>query len=279
MITAAPSTNPPVRLGVVSYINTLPLIDGLERLHGVELTRHVPARLEALLQEGAVDMALCSSVDYQRSATPLEIVPVGMLGCAGPTLTVRLYARVPLAEVRTLAADMESHTSRALAQLLLRRMGARHTEVEYDRRTGPRAPAADALLLIGDKVVNDAPAPGEWTHELDLGEAWHAWTGLPFVFAAWMVRADLAGERRERVRTLARVLDHQRRHNRERLGDIVFRESAAHGWPAPLAERYLGELLSFALDAEALRGLERFHAECESAGLIARRQPVRLFEW
>ncbi len=263
---------------MVSYLNTLPLIDGLEGLHGLALAPHVPARLVDLLEAGEVDMALCSSVDYQQAAAPLEIVPVGMLGCAGPTLTVRLYARVPLPEVRVLAVDVESHTSRALAHVLLRRLGARPADVAYDRRSGACPAHADALLLIGDKVVNAAPAPGEWPHELDLGEAWHAWTGLPFVFAAWMVRADLAGERRERVRTMARVLDHQRRHNGERLGSIAHRASAAHGWPAPLADRYLRELLSYDLDDAARRGLGRFHEECERAGVIARRRPLRFFE-
>jgi chorismate dehydratase len=275
---AAPATHA-VRVGVVSFINTLPLIDGLARLKGVQLVPQVPSRLADLLATGEVDLALCSSVDYQASRVPLAIVPVGMLGCTGTTHTVRLYARCPLSEVRTLAADTDSHTSRALAQLVLRRAGATAKLLDYDRRTDPRHPSADALLLIGDKVVNDAPDAGEWPHEFDLGEAWQAWTGLPFVFAVWMTRAELAADVADRVRTVARVLDHQRRHNRERLGLIAAREAPGHRWPVDLAHRYLSRLLSFDFDASAQAGLQRFYDECHRAGLLGQVQPIRTFEW
>ena len=52
---------PPVRLGVVSFINTLPLIDGLEQLRDVTLHHSVPSLLIDMLLSGEVDVALCSS--------------------------------------------------------------------------------------------------------------------------------------------------------------------------------------------------------------------------
>jgi chorismate dehydratase len=264
---------------VVNYINTLPLIDGLSGLRDVSLQRHVPAQLAALLESGRVDVALCSAFDYQVSKIALQVVPVGMLGCCGSTHTVRLYSRVPLGQVSTLACDLESHTSRALAQLVLGRHGSKAAVMDYDRSTGPRCPDADAMLLIGDKVVNDAPAPGEWAHELDLGQAWHEWTGLPFVFAVWMTREDLTADQRARVRVVARVLDHQRRHNQERLGGIVARECASHGWPAELARDYLGNMLRFDFTPQARSGLERFFAECSAAGILSDVRPLKCLEW
>lgn len=267
------------RIGVVNYINTLPLIDGLSGLADISLQPHVPARLLDLLVDGDVDLALCSAVDFQMARVPLQIVPVGMLGCCGPTHTVRLYARVPLAQVKTLACDTDSHTSRALAKLMLAREGANARVLDYDRRTGPRHPDADAMLLIGDKVVNDGPPAGEWPHELDLGEAWHRHTGLPFVFAVWMTRATLTEEERARVQVTARVLDHQRRHNQERLGGIVAREGAVHGWPAALARDYLGRMLRFDFDERAQRGMEQFFAECAAAGIVPGTRSLRFFEW
>lgn len=281
---AAPEPNQadtaPVRVGVVNYINTLPLIDGLSGLRDLDLHPQVPARLVDMLAEGRVELALCSAVDYQYSPVPLQVVPVGMLGCCGPTHTVRLYSRVELGQVRTLACDVDSHTSRALAQVLLARAGASGVRVvDYDRRSAARHPDVDAMLLIGDKVVNDGPSSGEWAHETDLGAAWHAWTGLPFVFAVWMTRVDLSPARRTRVRMAARVLDHQRRHNRQRMGQIVARESGAHGWPATLAHDYLTKLLRFDFDARAAAALERFYAECAGVGLLKQVRPLQIFEW
>jgi chorismate dehydratase len=269
-----------VRLGVVRYINTLPLIHGLGRVYGLTLVPDVPSRLIDRLTAGEVDVALCSVVDAVRSAVPLRIVPVGMLGCDGPTLTVRLYSRVPWERVRTVAADTDSHTSRALAEVVLRRRhGAEPKVVDFPKASGLADPGTDAILLIGDKVIADAPAPGAWTHEMDLGEAWHAWTGLPFVFATWLTRDGADAATQARVRVAARVLDHQRRHNRGRIDAIVAREAGPHGWPEPLARTYLRDLLRFDLDSRAREGLARFFAECAGLGLLPSARVPDDFAW
>ena len=85
----------PIRVGCVSYLNTVPLIEGLERCEGVELVRAVPSRLGAMLEAGEVDVALASLIDAARSRIPLAALPVGMIGCDGPTMTVRLFSNVP----------------------------------------------------------------------------------------------------------------------------------------------------------------------------------------
>lgn len=268
------------RVGVVRFINTLPLIDGLARLEGMELVPDVPARLIDRLVSGDVDLALCSVVDAVRSPVPVRIVPVGMIGCHARTLTVRVFSRVPWAEVRTLAADTDSHTSRALADLVLRQAhGTRADFVDFDRASGARDPGTDAMLLIGDKVIADAPDPARWPHQADLGDEWHRWTGLPFAFATWLVRADADEDARRRVRTAARVLDHQRRHNQERIDAIVAREAARHGWPQELARQYLRDLLRFDFGADARAGLERFLAECHAAGLAPVAASPADFDW
>ena len=111
------------RLGVVRYLNTRPLIAGLEHLQGLRLRGEVPADLIGTLERGETDAALCSSIDFQRSETDLVILPVGLLGCDGPTMTVKIFSRVPLDRLDRLHADADSHTSRVLAQLVLSALG------------------------------------------------------------------------------------------------------------------------------------------------------------
>jgi chorismate dehydratase len=258
------------RLGVVQYLNTLPLVSGLERVRGLELQPDVPARLFDRLLAGEVDAALCSSIDYQRTETPLVVLPCGLLGCDGETLTVRLYSRTPFAAIRSLAADVESHTSRVLATLLLQeRHGAQPATVDL-----PADPAAfravrdavDAVLMIGDKAILHPPG-GDFAHTLDLGAAWKEWTGLPFTFAVWMAPAPTNARDLARLRTVSAVLDHQRRRNASRVAGIAARQAPRRGWDAGLARRYLRDLLRFAWTPGQQAGLERFWLEAQRRGL------------
>lgn len=268
----------PIRLGVVSFLNTLPLIDGLERLADVQLRHSVPSRLVDQLVGGEVDLALCSSIDYQRAAEPLVIVPAGLLGCDGPTLTVRLYSRNPISELDQVFCDIDSHTSVALLRILLKELHGISPELlDYDAREQNHATRESdwpgAMLLIGDKVVNDSPPAERFPHQLDLGEAWRELTGMPFVFATWMA---LASADPAMLSTAAAVLDRQRRHNVERIDRIIARHAEAHGWPADLAREYLTQKLVYDVDDRRLAALELFFVKVREHGLIDRLRPVEL---
>jgi chorismate dehydratase len=271
------------RIGVVSYLNTLPLIAGLEALESIELEHAVPSRLIDRLLDGGVDLALVSAADYQKSPEPLRIVPAGMLGCRGRTMTVRLYSRVPIPRISVVHGDTDSHTSVILLQVLLReRHGLAVEMVDFDARSidlrDPASPRPESLLLIGDKVIVAAPDHREYPYQLDLGEAWLESTGKPFVFATWMCRRDLDEAAESRVRTAAAVLDHQRRHNRTRLSNIVHRHAIARGWPKFDADLYLSGMLRYEFgDAEA-EGLRTFFAMAHRHGLLAQARPLEMLE-
>lgn len=250
-------------VGAVRYLNTTPLIAGLEGLNSVRIRSDVPAKQIGLLEKDVVDLALCSSIDIMRSQVPLLVVPVGMLGCDGPTLTVRLFSKVPPDQITCVHCDRESHTSVELLRILLREChGIQPQFVEFDSEamlTSDEDPFdAEAVLLIGDKVVTSQLPNSLCEHQLDLGEVWNELTGMPFVFATWLVRADRSGHELDRIREVARVLERNRLHNRFRLNQIVVDHAPQHGWPIELAHRYLAEYLKFDLDDRALAGLHRF---------------------
>ncbi len=264
----------PIRVGAVSFINTLPLIDGLDNLADVEIRYAVPSRLLDTLLDDEVDVALCSSIDYQRSETPLVIVPCGLLGCDGPTLTVRLYSAGPVDRIAEVHCDTDSHTSVALMQILLREMhGCTPRLTDFDTHTHASDDWPPALLLIGDKVVTDAPPDTQYPHQLDLGAAWVELTGLPFVFALWLARR---GAEASVIDAAATILDRQRRYNTERLDLIVERRARSRGWPADMAASYLKGNLAFELTERRRRGLELFYDKACEHGVIERRRSLEL---
>jgi chorismate dehydratase len=264
-----------MRIGCVSYINAKPLIEGLDDRDNPRVRFDVPSRLLQDLETGDVDIALCPVVDYFRSGTPLEIVPVGGIGSAGRTLTVRLFSMIPFEHVTDVYADTDSHTSVQLMRLLLIRLhGVRARVIDYHARehvAGARLVAdPPTMLLIGDKVVTDAPDPDRYPHQLDLGEAWHQMTGLPFVFAVWMCRRGAV------LGDLPRLLDEQRLLNGTRLSAIADRYASRHGWPADLARTYLGRLLRYQVGPPELAAIEQFGGMLHEEGLLPEHRALQV---
>jgi len=280
-IGGAPRPRPALRVGCVSFLNAKPLIVGLDEIGDAhvpppEVRYDVPSRLLADLEAGEVDIALSPVIDFQRSRVPLRIVPVGGIGCQGTTLTVRLYSRVPLEQIESIHADTDSHTSVALMQVLLSKLHNRRPRlvafdahqqlVEDDSPDWPQA-----MLLIGDKVVTASPPAVRYPHQLDLGYAWRALTGLPFVFAVWMTREGVD------LGALPRQLATVRERNTLRIDRLVEQFAAPMGWPRDLAHEYLAKWLCFEIGRPQLEAIELFHHHAASLGLIEHARPQRLY--
>ena len=108
--------------------------------------------------------------------------------------------------------------------------------------------------------------------ELDLGEAWRQMTGLPFVFACWMARAD------SDLGALPSILSRCRDLNRYRSSEIAASHAVPSGWPEDLARRYLGEILRYEIGSRELEAIELFWQRCHALGLIERVRPMRLYD-
>ncbi|MEX2672829.1 MAG: menaquinone biosynthesis protein [Phycisphaeraceae bacterium] len=260
-------------VGCVSFLNARPLIDGLDDHHELTVRYDVPSALLEDLTAGEVDLALCPVIDYQLSDKPLTIVPVGGIGCDGPTLTVRLFSRVPLERVTHVLADTHSHTSVVLLRLLMQELYGNAITVEsldhdtsIDWATGP-----EAVLLIGDKVVTASPPDELYAHQLDLGSAWKTLTGLPFVFAVWMMRAD------ETLGSAPAVLDNQRSANADRIEDIAAACAERHGWTVQLATHYMRDLLRYTVGPRELQAMQEFWARAAKWNLIERHRPLLIY--
>jgi chorismate dehydratase len=262
-------------VGSVSYLNALPLVEGLDEEPGVTVTSDVPSRLLDILLEGRASVALCPIIDYQTSSTPLVVVPVGAIGSASTTLTVRVFSRRPLPDVDHIAVDGDSSTSVALLQVVLHELYTTRpklTTFNHRPTLAEAADGADAILLIGDKVIASAPKEGDFPHQLDLGDAWRRIFGLPFVFAAWMTR------RGTDLEELPGVLRQRREVNRGRIRDIIERHATKRGWTRELAELYLCTLLRFDLGQRELKAMSVFWQRCRELGLIDEVRPLELYD-
>ena len=183
----------PIRLGAVSYLNAKPLYFGLcDIAPYVRLTMDVPSQLAEQLAAGELDVALIPSVEYLRGADRgYEIIPGLAIAARGPVRSVKLFGRVPWDKVDRLALDAGSRTSQVLAQIWLDAAHVVRPSRVEELPLGVSAleSTADAVLVIGDRAMR---VPHEPFHEVvDLAEAWHRLTGLPFVFAFWVARGGV----------------------------------------------------------------------------------------
>lgn len=256
----------PVRLGTVNYLNARPLVEGLERCAAVELLFDVPSRLLGGLLEMRTDMALAPIVDALHSPAPLAIATVGCIASDGATRSVKLFSRTPLRKIRRVLADSDSKTSAALARTILVRRFDTDATIERAIRPLEGDPLHDveAVVLIGDKVVRRPPDRRDFPFVLDLGEAWKEWTGLPFVYAAWMCLASRTEELL--IRRGMDLLDRQRRRNRARIAWIAGTRASEHGWRRLEAHGYLRETIRTELGERECEAVERFAEEAGKAG-------------
>lgn len=273
-----------VRLGCVKFLNTLPLIEGLQACRDIRLTAAVPSKLIGMLERDEVDVAIASVIDAACSPVDVSLLPVGMIGCDGPTLTVRVFSTEPLEQIERICADTDSHTSVALMQVVMwRKFGRRVRVIEFDARERiairpGAAPDFDAewppaMLLIGDKVVTDAPPAARYPHQIDLGAAWNELTGLPFVYAMWMCRTERADD--PRIRFAAALLERQRLHNATRLDWIVDARAKDRHWPEELAREYLGGRMRYTVGERERRAVEEFLAAAAELNLA----PAKSVHW
>lgn len=266
-------TDAPFEIGCVSYLNSKPLIEPLVHNSRVNVHFAVPAALLELIETRQVQAALLPIVDYQKSREPLLLVPAGAIGSDGPTYTVRIFSPVPPTEIHTLYADIESHTSVILAQVILReRFNVRPRALPFPAGTAtPSVKAGEAYLYIGDKVVNAAPPQEQFPHQLDLGEQWKMLTGLPFVFAMWMMRADGASAE------LAELLAAAQRTGANLTDALVERYAATTRWPKDLARQYFTHYLKYEVSPASRQGVARFFALAARHDLLPAQRPITYF--
>lgn len=255
-----------LRLGVVPYLNVLPLLEGLEahipRSRWIAAT---PRELCGLLGGGEIDVATLPVFEVLR-ARDYAVLPGCAIAADGPVRSVQLFSRVPLGEIRSVLLDRSSVTSVNLGKILLRDLleidpvlltsdaPIRAQERDFHRR------GFDAALVIGDVALQWEDA---FPHRLDLADGWKRLTGLPFVFAVWAARplAPLSA-------TDLRAFVDARRRGEATAAAIAAREAGAHEIPVPSLVQYLTEAIRYELSDRMLAGLEEYRRRAVAHGLL-----------
>jgi chorismate dehydratase len=261
----------PVRLGAVSYLNVRPLVHGLAaRTDLVSLRFDVPSVCAELLAAGEIDLGMVPTITHLDRPGD-AIVPGVCIGSDGPVASVALFARVPIANVTSIALDTSSRTSAALTKILCaRRFGIAPRFLPHDPDPAAMLAKADAALIIGDPALFlDHRALG--LEKIDLGAEWTAMTALPFVWAFWAGPSGVADP------AIVTLLQHAAIDGMANSDAIADAYCDAMPERRPLARAYLRDHLRFQLSTRAVEGLTTYYREAADLGLAPSRPRLEFF--
>lgn len=239
---------PKIQIGVVPYLNSKPLVRGHEAFSDQADFHFIPpSRLADLMARDELDISLVSCVDYLRGGR--RILPNVGIVSRGAVNSVLLMGQQPVEEAETVNLDPDSLTSCSLAALWYRERLGRTPQFFRYPLSSPEAIACDARLAIGDSALR---LSGTEPYQVDLGTAWETWVGHPFVYAVWLVREGV------RLGKVGQFL--QSASTRFEPGFSLLAAEASRDLDlAPeICVQYLSHSLQFALDEEALQGLQIF---------------------
>jgi len=236
-----------IRVGAVSYLNTKPLLYGIERStisKDIELVIDYPASIASMLLGDEIDMGL----------VPVAVIPLMReyyingrycIGSNGPVASVCLFSETPIERVERVLMDYQSRTSVQLAKILLKEYWKVDVEViDAGKDFRDHIKGATAGVVIGDRALEQRR---QSPYIYDLSEAWVAFTGLPFVFAAWISNKKLEPEFIERF-------DEANRQGILHLDEVV----AENPYAVFDLRTYFTKHLDYRLDAAKRRGLDKF---------------------
>ncbi len=265
-------TTTQIRLGKISYVNTLPFYYRLENTidHACSVSEGVPTEINSLLQNGQIDLAPISSLAYAQHFEAFYLLPSLCIGSLAHSGSVLLLSKEKIENLngKRIAVSNESLSSRALLKILLgKRFGFVNPFSEANGSPDEMLAGAAACLAIGDKALFYKPE--KFIYKYDLSELWHEWTSLPFCFSVWAVRRKFFIENEEDVRAFwQRMIENTKRN----LADVpaLVREALKLDVSSDMFAQTVSYLshLSYDFDERTQKGLLHFFSIAAGEGMI-----------
>jgi chorismate dehydratase len=279
-----------LRISVVQYLNTAPLVRGFTHgpLQGkYDLSFTVPSQCAEELRTGAADVAIIPAIEYQRIPN-LVILPDLSIASKERVRSLLIVSKSPIREARSIALDHSSRSTQALTKILCDSRWLISPEFfEAAPDLAAMLANTDAALLIGDPALRlaiDAEqhvTPGRdgalvctggqvglpQFAKLYLYDAVHEWwqlTERPAVLALWAARPEIATPEvaADFTASLAYGLAH--------LPEICAEAARELQLPEKELSLYLRTNIDYSLDAENLKGLKEYFAQAARLGLISK---------
>lgn len=257
-------------LGHIIYSNCLPPHAGIinrKVAFPFTLTEGIPTQLNRMLYEGTVDVSPSSSIEFATYSRRYVLFPDLSITSKRKIMSILLESKVPIEGLdrKVVALTTASATSVVLLRILLEvQHQLKPGYIQFEQGKEDPTGRADAMLTIGDLALMK-PLQTAFPFRYDLGELWHAFTGLPFVFALWHVNYRKAVQRE--LAELYDILKTSKSYGLSRLRELADSYSQRFKIPAELLFTYWSSI-SYDLGADEQKGLLAYYNYAAKIGAI-----------
>jgi len=275
-----------LRIGRIPYANLFPVfyyLDSKCDQTNYRFTKGVPSRLNKLLRDGKLDISPSSSIEYLRNRNRYLILPFFSISSSGPIDSILLFSKIPLNEMegKTIALSSESETSVVLLKIILKEFLSIKCKFRTVKIRSVKSALSSfpAFLLIGDTAMKEAKKAVEdyglqvtgknskSPYIYDLAELWHIHTGLPFVFALWIVRKKVISEKKDLIMKLSIDLINANRYASGKL-DFIANKFPKNKWLNEKSLVSYWKKISYNLTYKHMQGLRLFEKYAKNLQLI-----------
>jgi chorismate dehydratase len=236
-----------IRVGAVSYLNTKPLLYAIKhglKIEGMELLEDYPAKVAQMLLKNEIDVGLIP-VAVIPKLKEHYIITDYCIGAEKEVASVCLFSEVDLHKIQKVILDYQSRTSVALAKVLIEKYWKLDVVFEQAQENfREEIKGTTAAVVIGDRAFEQRKIS---QYYFDLAEAWIEWTGLPFVFAAWVSNKQVPN-------SFIEAFNNANKEGLENIDAVVLENES----PAYDLKKYYTENISYELTDQKRKGLYRF---------------------
>lgn len=261
---------PMLRIGQIDYANVYPIFHHLEKEKGFKLIKGVPSYLNTAIREGVIDLSPCSCIEYARNPESYYIIPDISISSINEVKSVMLFSDMPIEELggKEVYLTTESGTSVILFEILMRE---RYGIVPEFTKENPEAPAK---VHIGDTALfgyyNDKSK-----YIYDLGKLWKEFTGLPFVFALWIIRKDTADAHREETKAFVELLGRIKKDSKGNLASLIDHYQMKELTSYQIIDYW--EIINYDLSENHIKGLLNYYSLAVKIGRLKKMPSLDFF--
>lgn len=254
-----------IRISAVSYLNTLPFIYGIKNFglpQNFSFELNYPSICAQKLIDDEVDISLIPVAAIPKLREAFFITDY-CIGAFKQVKTVLLLSDVPLGDIKVILLDYQSRTSVNLVQVLARKYWNISPEwhgsaIGFENKIKGQV----AGVVIGDRTFDLTPAH---KYVYDLSAEWYKFTGLPFVFAAWVANKPLDKEPVD-------LLNHSLAYGVSRIDEVVADYQNEYPDSGIDLYTYFTENISFAFDKKKKESLRLFYQSMIELSLLTEKE-------